>query len=232
MFDIHNPSLKHSKTTGTASGVDGKATRVGVSVCDIACGMYAHSAVLEAIMTQRETGQGTCIDVSLFSSVADWMTVPLLHYESDGKGPSATGLTHPSISPYGAYDTGENTRVLISIQNENEFVDLCERVLERPEIPLDSRFDSNVSRCQSRDEVDQILESTFRELGHVETLRRLDNANIAYAEVNDMKGLSEHEALSRQDVNTEIGPISLISPPVRFNGRHRHFGGVRHTHTY
>jgi len=91
---------------------------------------------------------------------------------------------------------------------------------------MDPRFDSNVSRCQSRDEVDRTLENIFLKLGHEETLKRLDEANIAYAEVNDMKGLSEHDALSRQSVKTEIGPISLIAPPVRFDGQHRTYGAV------
>lgn len=71
-------------------------------------------------------------------------------------------------------------------------MNLCKDVLERPDIPLDSRFNSNVSRCQSRDKVDQILGNAFRELGHVETLRRLDKANIAYVAFERGKRVLEH----------------------------------------
>lgn len=203
------------------SGVDGQPTRVGVSVCDIACGMYAHAAILEAIMVQRASNVGTAIDLSLFSSIADWMTVPLLHYESDGKGPRALGLAHPSISPYGVYETRDRRKLLLSIQNETEFKALCESVLRRPDVPSDSRFESNEARHAHRESMDRVIADVFSTLDRTDAITRLDDARIAYAEVNDMGGLSRHDALERQPVDTEKGTVSLVATPARFDGKRR-----------
>ena len=114
--------------------------RVGVSVCDIACGMYSYMAVLEAAIARASTGRGCAIETSLFAGMADWMTVPLLHWEADGRGPPRVGLAHPSIHPYGAYPTRDGAPILIAIQNEREFARLCAEVLERPELPADPRL--------------------------------------------------------------------------------------------
>ena len=125
--------------TGLASvtgGPEGPG-RVGVSVCDIACGMYAYAAILEALMERGRTGVGRVIDVSLFDALADWMAVPLLQYEGSGKSPKRVGLNHPSIAPYGAYRCGDGESVLISIQNEREWRALCTEVLEKPELARD-----------------------------------------------------------------------------------------------
>ena len=205
----------------SVSGIGDRPSRVGVSVCDIACGMYAHAAILEAVMVQRESGRGTAIDLSLFSSVADWMTVPLLHYESDGKGPAAMGLSHPSISPYGAFSTGESRSVLLSIQNENEFERFCAGVLERPDVPSDPRFSTNVARCENRDEMDALVERAFQTMGHERVLEKLVASKIAFAEVNDVSSLADHPALDRQHVRTERGDVSIVATPARFDGRRR-----------
>ena len=109
--------------------------RVGVSACDIACGMNAHAAVLEALIERGVTGRGKGIAVSLFDGMADWMNVPLLYFEGTGKAPERIGLAHPSICPYGAFETRDGALVLISIQNEREWAEFCARFLEQPDLP-------------------------------------------------------------------------------------------------
>ncbi len=108
--------------------------RVGVSVCDVACGMNAHAAVLEALIARGITGEGASLEVSLFSGAADWMNVPLLYFEGTGRVPQRLGLAHPSISPYGAYGTADGSLVLISIQNEREWAAFCAGVLGEPDL--------------------------------------------------------------------------------------------------
>jgi itaconate CoA-transferase len=109
--------------------------RVGVSACDIACGMNAHAAVLEALIERGVTGRGKGISVSLFDGMADWMNVPLLYFEGTGKAPARIGLAHPSICPYGAFETRDSALVLISIQNEREWADFCADFLHQPDLP-------------------------------------------------------------------------------------------------
>jgi crotonobetainyl-CoA:carnitine CoA-transferase CaiB-like acyl-CoA transferase len=200
--------------------------RVGVSACDIACGMYAYMAVLEALIERERTGNGCAIDASLFSSVADWMTVPLLHYEADGKGPARVGLKHPSIHPYGAYPTRHGAPLLIAIQNEREFVRLCEQVLRQPAIPADPRFATNVERCKHQAELDELIVPVFVGCERAELIERLRQADIAFGNVNEVGGLATHPQLVRTMVGTPGGSVRLVSPPARFNATYRRLGAV------
>ncbi len=83
--------------TGTS-----EPSRVGVSVVDIAAGMNAYEAILEALIARQRTGEGAALSISMFDAMADWMTVPLLQHEA-GAPPRRIGLAHTSISPYGAF---------------------------------------------------------------------------------------------------------------------------------
>jgi itaconate CoA-transferase len=192
--------------------------RVGVSACDIACGMYAYMAVLEALLAREKTGEGRAIGTSLFEGMADWMAVPLLHYDYGGASPKRVGLNHPSIHPYGAYPTASGTDVLISIQNEREFRNLCEKVLERPDIPADPRFCSNVARCGNKAALDAVIVGVFGALDRDALTGRLKAAGIAFGEVNEVAGLSAHPALRRAMVETPTGPANIPAPPARIDG--------------
>ena len=200
--------------------------RVGVSVCDIACGMYSYMAVLEAVIARADSGEGCAIETSLFSGMADWMTVPLLHWEADGKGPPRIGLNHPSIHPYGAYPTKGGTPILIAIQNEREFARLCAEVLERPDLPADPRFESNIARLDNREPFDAILRDVFTSIDRDALVARLRAAKIAFGEVNDVGGLARHPALRRSGIGLESGGIDIVAPPARIDGASRGLGPV------
>ncbi len=200
--------------------------RVGVSVCDVTCGMHAHAAVLEALIARGRTGRGSAIDTSLFAGMADLMTVPLLHYEADGKGPPRIGLNHPSIHPYGAYETRGGGPILIAIQNEREFVRLCAEVLGDATLPDDPRFESNVARLDHRAAFDAIIAGVFSATDRDELIRRLRSAQIAHGEVNDVAGLARHPALKRASIDIPGGAVDIVAPPARHDRADRTLGAV------
>src|SRR5690348_11984289 len=138
--------------------------RVGVSACDIACGMAAHAGVLEALIERGITGRGKGLAVSLFDGMADWMNAPLLIYEGTGKPPPRMGLAHPSICPYGAFATADGSLVLISIQNEREWGEFCARFLDEPDLPKRAGFETNVVRVANREMVDGHIAAAFAKL--------------------------------------------------------------------
>jgi len=138
--------------------------RVGVSACDIACGMAAHAGVLEALIERGATGRGKGLKVSLFDGMADWMNAPLLIYEGTGKPPARMGLAHPSICPYGAFATADGSLVLISIQNEREWGEFCARFLNEPDLPKRAGFETNVIRVAHRETVDGHIAAAFARL--------------------------------------------------------------------
>jgi len=209
--------------TGLASitGAPERPGRVGVSVCDIACGMYAHSAVLEALIERARTGRGKGLAVSLFDALADWMTVPLLHQQYGGAAPGRVGLNHPSIAPYGAYACSGGDQVVIAIQNEREWAAFCADVLHRPEIAGDSRFASNPLRCTHRAALNAVIDAEFSALQRDELVRRLRAARIAFGALNSVADLQHHEQLRRQRVDTPSGPVELVAEPVQADGAAR-----------
>lgn len=200
--------------------------RVGVSACDIACGMAAHAGVLEALIERGITGHGKGLKVSLFDGMADWMNVPLLFYEGTGKAPERQGLAHPSICPYGAFATADGALVLIAIQNEREWAAFCARFLEEPDLPQRPGFESNVVRVANRPMVDAHIGTAFARLTRDQAAVRLRAANTAYGFVNDVAAFSRHPALRRVEVGTPNGPVSLAAPPVLFSEGPRALGPV------
>jgi len=208
--------------TGSADGPG----RVGVSVCDIACGMYAHAAILEALLGRERTGTGASLKVSLFSAMADWMNVPLLHYDYGGIAPRRVGLNHPSIAPYGVYPTGDGRELVVAIQNEREWRRFCEKVLSQPELAADTRFSDNPSRCAHRAELDAVIRRVFLLLQADEICRRLLDASIAFGSVNAVSDLSTHPQLRRITVSSPSGDIDMVAPPVTVDAQTPIFGPV------
>ena len=200
--------------------------RVGVSVCDIAAGMYAYQAVLEALIQRGRTGEGSAIKVSLFDGMAEWMTVPLLHQDYGEGAPPRVGLKHPSVAPYGAYESKDGQLVLISIQNEREWAKFCAEVLGDPAIATDKRFDSNVARVRNTPDLDRIIADRFRTMNAEALAERLRSAQIAFGRVNTVAQFSKHPQLRRATVATPNGEVALPAPPAQFVGEARALGPV------
>jgi crotonobetainyl-CoA:carnitine CoA-transferase CaiB-like acyl-CoA transferase len=200
--------------------------RVGVSVCDIACGMSAHAAVLEALIARGLSGRGAKLEVSLFDGMADWMNVPLLYAEGTGRSPERIGLAHPSICPYGAFATADGALVLISIQNEREWQRFCAEFLRNPDLPSREGFGSNTARVANRPEVDALVGRAFASMTREEAAQRLRAAGTAYGFVNGVMDLPHHPALRRVTVDTEAGPASVVAPPAIRDRRPPELGPV------
>jgi crotonobetainyl-CoA:carnitine CoA-transferase CaiB-like acyl-CoA transferase len=200
--------------------------RVGVSACDIACGMAANAGVLEALIARGITGKGTGLKVSLFDGMADWMNVPLLFYEGTGRAPERLGVAHPSICPYGAFATADGALVLISIQNEREWAEFCSRFLDEPDLPHRAGFETNVIRVANRAAVDAHIGATFARLTRDQASTKLRAANTAYGFVNTVAEFAHHPALRRATVGTPNGDVSIAAPPVLSSDGPRALGAV------
>ena len=200
--------------------------RVGVSACDIACGMAAHANVLEALIARGITGQGKGIQVSLFDGMADWMNVPLLFFEGTGKAPARMGLAHPSICPYSAFETKDGAMVLIAIQNEREWVDFCARFMDDPDLPKKPGFETNVTRVANRATVDAAVAEMFATMTRDQAAAKLRAANTAYGFVNTVAEFARHPALRRVEVGTPNGPVAIAAPPALLSDGARALGPV------
>lgn len=211
-----------SAITGNQSG----SARVGVSVCDIACGMTAHQAILQALIARATTGKGRHVSVSLFHALADWMNVPYLQYVYGGKEPARNGLNHPTIAPYGAFAGSDGKLVLLSIQNEREWVKFCEGVLKRPEIAHDARFDSNSRRVENRAALDALIQDIFARTTRDDLSTLLHESGIANGRVSTIEDLSQHPQNRYVEVDTPTGPVRMLAPGALADGRVPSFGPV------
>ena len=200
--------------TGSAEGPG----RVGVSLCDIACGMYAHAGVLAALIERQQTGQGKGLSVSLFDALADWLTVPLLHQEYTGHAPQRLGLNHPSIAPYGAYACQGGEQIAIAIQNDREWKCFCDQILRRPDFVDHRLFASNVARSANRKALNLEIDAVFSSQDRAVLAKRLTAAKIAFASVNSIADLSAHQQLRRVEVATPSGKVALVAPPLIVKG--------------
>jgi len=211
-----------STITGNVHG----AARVGVSVCDIACGMTAYQAVLQALFARERTGEGRHINVSLFHALADWMNVPFLQYQYGGKTPERNGLTHPTIAPYGVYVCGDAREILLSIQNEREWQQFCVEVLCQADLAQDLRFASNPERVAHRALLDEIIQSVFGSLDRDTVVEKLDKAAIANGCVSTMEDLASHPQNRFVVVDSPTGPIRMFAPGADVEGIVPVFGSV------
>ncbi|ALG12548.1 CaiB/BaiF CoA transferase family protein [Kibdelosporangium phytohabitans] len=202
--------------TGTPEG----AARVGVSVADIAAGMYAYSGILTALYTRATTGKARAVDVTLFDALAEWMGQPAYYTRYSGTQPPRVGTQHATISPYGAYTASDGKDVLFSIQNEREWVALCQQFLNRPELVDDPRYATGSARVERRDEVNAIVAQRFAEINSVEAMALLDKADIANAGVNSVTEFLDHPVLAGrwQDVGIPGGTMAALPPPARLDG--------------
>lgn len=204
--------------------------RIGISACDVGTGMYAHAAILEALLQRERTGEGSAIHVSLFDAMCDWMTVPLLHYDYAGTVWPRVGLAHPTIAPYGAFpvggDIGEARDVLIGIQNEGEWSRFATKVLGRADLLDRSEYASNMLRVENREQLDAEIRTVLAKITPDDVRTRLQAAQVAFAEVNGVKELSAHPHLRRTSVSTAHGGAEIVSPPAIFRGEVRELGHV------
>jgi itaconate CoA-transferase len=214
----------------SVTGTPDAPGRIGISACDIGTGMYAHAAILEALLQRERTGQGSAIHVSLFDAMCDWMTVPLLHFDYAGTRWPRVGLSHPTIAPYGAYPVGgavgQEQTILIGVQNDGEWKRLAEQVLERRDLLEQPEYKTNGLRVKHREALDVEIKSCLGGISLEEARARLRRAQIAFAAVNGVEELSRHPHLRRTEVLTSHGTAEIVSPPAVVRGEPRALGAV------
>ena len=199
------------------TGTPETPSKAGNSIADIAAGMYAYTNILAALLQRDKTGKGTVIDISMLEALSEWMSFPMYYAYKGANPPSRNGASHATIYPYGPFKAGDGKTVMLGLQNEREWVQFCEVVLENPDLAKDDRFDKNYKRNEKRAELLEIINVCFQKLTAEQVIARLDKAQIANARLNDMEGLWKHEQLKARkrwaEVGTPVGKIPALLPP-------------------
>ncbi len=201
----------------SVTGTPETPCKAGNSIADIAAGMYAYTNILAALLQRGKTGKGSAIDVSMLESLAEWMSFPMYYAYKGAQPPPRNGASHATIYPYGPFKAGDGKTIMLGLQNEREWAQFCETVLENPALAQDERFDRNFKRNDKREELLSIIDACFSKLNSEQLVERLEKAQIANAHLNDMEGVWKHEQLqARQrwtEVDTPNGAIAALLPP-------------------
>ena len=199
------------------TGTPEEPSKAGISIADIAAGMYAYSNILAAVIERQRTGQGRRIDLSMLEAMAEWMGYPLYYAFDGAPPPPRAGAAHATIYPYGPFPCGCGKTVMLGLQNEREWVQFCEKVLLQPALARDERFAGNAKRSAQRELLRTIIVEAFAALTAQQVVARLEAAQIASAELRDMAGLWQHEQLAARGrwraVDTPAGPVPALLPP-------------------
>jgi crotonobetainyl-CoA:carnitine CoA-transferase CaiB-like acyl-CoA transferase len=191
--------------TGNSAG----PAKVGISICDISAGVHAYMGILEALLERHRTGRGRHVSVSLFESVADWMSAPILFERYTGQVAHRTGLNHASIAPYGAYAAGDGQLVMISVQNDGEWTRFCTTVLQSPEIIRHPLFSTNPDRVLHREALDEVIRKALAPINKEEFVTRLRLAQVAFGLIRTVEEVLHHPALALIEVDAPTGPVQL-----------------------
>jgi itaconate CoA-transferase len=212
----------------SVTGTPESPAKAGISIADIAAGMYAYSAVLTALFARERTGTGVRLEVSLFDSLTEWMSQPMYYAMYSGAAPERTGTSHATIAPYGTFRTGGGGAVQLAVQNDREWRRLCAQVIDRPDLTEDERYASNPARVEHRTELCAEIEAAFAGLTAADVVERLDRAQIANGRFNEVADVLEHPQLEGRwcEIDSPAGPIRALRPPARMSGHEAVMGAV------
>ena len=213
----------------SVTGTPDSPAKSGISIADIATGMYAYSGVLAALLQRAATGRGDVLEISMLEALGEWMSQPYFYAEYGRTQQPRSGAEHASIAPYGPFGTADGT-VFFGIQNEREWTRFCETVLRAPEVATDQRFAGNAKRVDNRPALHARIDDELSSLTSAEVIERLERAGIANAELRDMNGFSQHPQLEARhrwrEVDSPVGPLRSLLPPVTARSFEARMGGV------
>jgi len=205
----------------SVTGTKEDPAKAGISVADIAAGMYAYSGILAALLARASHGRGTTVEVSLFDALGEWMSAPAYYTMYGGRAPERSGPYHASIAPYGPVRTRGGRTLLLGVQNDAEWQRLCADVLQLPDLARDDQFATNPKRVANRTALDDAIARVTSQLTADELVTRLDAARIAHAGMSSMADFVAHPQLAARgrwrDVESPAGPLRALAPPVQLD---------------
>ena len=213
----------------SVTGTEDTPSRVGISVADIATGMYALSGILAALVRRGRTGEGANVKIAMLDALTEWMMYPMYRVAYAHSPLPRSPTSHPALAPYGAHRTKDG-QVIFGLQNEREWVIFCAKVLEQPSVATDPRYRDNNARREHRHELTELIERHFGDFTSIEVVTKLDAAGIANGRLNEAQDVWDHVQFSARDRWREIatpgGPVRALLPPFTFTDVEASMGDV------
>jgi crotonobetainyl-CoA:carnitine CoA-transferase CaiB-like acyl-CoA transferase len=200
------------------TGTPEQPAKIGLSVADIASGMYAFSSILAALYQRQSTGRGTAIDIAMLDALVEWVMPAAYVAAYTGRAPARAGARHGFIVPYGAYRVGDGGTVNLAVQNDGQWRRLCEVVLRRPELAADPRFCTNELRLANRDVLEPLIESLLAGDSRASVEARLVEADVPFGTVNEIADVLDHPQLAARgrwfEIPSPVGALRALHHPM------------------
>ncbi|CAD5117458.1 DgyrCDS6226 [Dimorphilus gyrociliatus] len=205
---------------------EGEPCKVGVPLTDIATGLFAHGAIISALLERKESGRGRQIDCSLLSVQVACLIHIAANYLNNSLMGKRYGTAHPSIVPYQAFQTKDGHFVMGGGNNKS-FKEICQR-LRLDYLSDDDRFVTNEKRVANREELVKIITDRMKEKTNDEWVKALDGATFPYGPVNNMEKVFNdqqvlHNELIEEMNHPKAGSIKLPAHPVRYDNKAHKF---------
>ena len=213
----------------SVTGSRDEPAKVGVSIADIASGMYAYASIMTALYARERTGAGERIDISMLECLTEWMTPALYVWQGAGRVVQRAGVRHNMIVPYGAYACADGD-VMFAIQTDREWRRFCSVVMQATALADDARYSTNASRVENRVTLEALIEDRFRLHARADIIALLDAADIATGAVNDVPSVASHRQLAARERWTNVespgGSIPALVPPHNLQNAPSRMGAV------
>lgn len=208
--------------TGVPDGQPGAGPqRAGYPVSDLTAGFYATIGVLAALH-HRDTvsGQGQHIDLSLLDAQVAAVSPMAMSYLVAGQLPVRSGLSSQLTAPYGDFDCADG-KILVAVANNKQFAALC-RVIGRPELASDLRFDSTPQRVAHRAELQSLVGEVLKTQTLAYWMPLLRAAVVPSGPIHDFRQVFDdpqirHRGLVKTLAHPLSGTLAVVGNPLNFS---------------
>ncbi|OED50020.1 CoA-transferase [Rhodobacteraceae bacterium (ex Bugula neritina AB1)] len=198
---------------------EGQPMKAGVGIADVMCGMYACIGILSALHHRDKTGEGQQIDLALVDAQIAWLINEGVAYLNTGQIPRRRGNEHPSIMPYGVYETADS-HIILAVGNDSQFRRFME-FLKLEGLAEDARFATNPARLQNRDALNAILIPSVQRYTTEDVLQAMETRKVPAGPVQNLETLFATDQVAAREMSipmeTAAGPVKLLGNPLNFS---------------
>ncbi|MEY8834191.1 CaiB/BaiF CoA transferase family protein [Phaeobacter italicus] len=198
---------------------DGRPMKVGVGIADVMCGMYACVGILAALRHKEQTGEGQQVDIALVDAQIAWLINEGVATLNTGRAPKRRGNEHPSIVPYGLYETADG-HVILAVGNDSQFGRFLQ-FLGLEGLARDPRFATNPARLEHRDALADIIVPAIRQHTTDAVIAAMEERKVPAGPVQTLDQVFASDQVAARkmaiEMQSQAGPVQLLGNPLKLS---------------
>lgn len=200
---------------GITGEPDGEPMKAGISVSDLACGLYSVIGIQAALAMRERTGRGQLVDMALLDCSVALLGSQAMHYLVTGANPPRMGNGHAQVSAYGVFLTSDG-KVVLAPANDGLFRKLLQ-VLGRDDLLADARFATNEKRIANRREIDAIIGAETAQFTTLDLLERCAAVGIPAGPINTIDRVFADPQVAARGLRVDLDGVPGVRSPLSFS---------------